>query len=320
MTPPLYNYSLSVIIPVFNDEEALPELFRRLTLELDKLTSQYEIIFVDDGSKDGSLEVLKRFSAESDAVKVMQLTRNFGQPNAITAGLEEAYNEIIVLMDSDLQDRPEDMGKLLDAMKEANVPMVVAGCSKREDSAIKIAASKVFNSFSNRVTSVQFAPGVRVFRAMRREIVNEVLKFQEVTATPLSLLGWMGYDHVVVDLERDRRYAGSSGYTFRRMLKLCLDRIFSYSLFPIRLSGILGVILGCASILLAIYFVMQKLFFKNIMPGWTSIVVIVLFLSGMNFIFIGILGEYLGRIYMEIKKRPRYVVKNIFKKGGGEDR
>jgi glycosyltransferase involved in cell wall biosynthesis len=320
MTSPLYNYSLSVIIPVFNDEEALPELFRRLILELDKLTSQYEIIFVDDGSTDSSLEVLKRFSAESDAVKVMQLTRNFGQPNAITAGLEEAYNEVIVLMDSDLQDRPEDIGKLLDAMEEADVPMAVAGCSKREDSSIKIAASKVFNSFSNRVTSVQFASGVRVFRAMRREIVNEVLKFQEVTATPLSLLGWMGYDHIVVDLERDRRYAGSSGYTFRRMLKLSLDRIFSYSLFPIRLAGILGVILGCASILLAIYFVIQKLFLKNILPGWTSIVVIVLFLSGMNFIFIGILGEYLGRIYMEVKKRPRYVVKKIFKKSGGEDR
>ncbi len=309
-----YNSTVTVIIPVFNDEEVLPELYRRLNAVLGQITESSEIIFIDDGSGDGSMKLLEEIHSADETVKIIQLTRNFGQQNAIAAGLEYSYGELVILMDSDLQDRPEDIPVLIDAMMQSKVPMAVAGCSSRGDSSLKIAASKAFNSFANQVTSVHFVPGMRVFRVIKREIVNDLLQLSEKTATPLSLLGWMGYDYVVIDLDRDRRYAGASGYTFKRMLRLSLDRIFSFSLLPIRLSSILGVILGFSSVILALYFILQKLFFRSILPGWTSIVVILLFLLGMNFIFIGVLGEYLGRIYMEVKDRPRYVINRVIRK------
>lgn len=311
---PQFSYSLSVVIPVFNDAEALPELCRRLLAVLPDLSSRYDIIFVDDGSRDRSVEVLRKLQAGHDAIKVVQLTRNFGQPNAIAAGLDQATGEVIVLMDSDLQDRPEDIGKLIEALERENVPAAIARWSDRKDNALKIAASRIFNAVANKITSVRHLPRTRAFRAVRRELVEELKAFPEKTATSLSLLCWMGYDYAVVDLVRDERYAGSSGYTVPRMLKLSLDRIFSYSLLPIRLSSVLGVILGIVSVLLAVYFVIQKLFLMKVVPGWTSIVVIMLFLLGMNFIFIGIIGEYLGRIYIETKGRPKYVIKHIYSK------
>jgi dolichol-phosphate mannosyltransferase len=245
-------------------------------------------------------------------VTIIQLTRNFGQPNAIAAGLDYATGDLIILMDSDLQDRPEDVAVLLDALERHQAPMAIATCAARGDDPFKIAASRWFNSLANRITNVQYEPKSRVFRVMTRELADKLKEVSEKTATPLSLLSWMGSDYVTVELNRDPRYAGRSGYSLRRMLELSLDRIFSHSLLPIRLSSLFGVFLGIASILLAVYFIIQKLFLKSVLPGWTSIVVIVLFLLGMNFIFIGILGEYMGRIYMEVKNRPRYVIKTVF--------
>ena len=315
-----YNFSLSVIIPVFNDEEVLAELHKRLHASLEKLISDWEIIFVDDGSSDGSLQVLKDLQVENDSIKVIQLTRNFGQPNAISAGLDYANGDVIVMMDSDLQDRPEDIEKLLGAMLENDVPMAVACWSTRKDNRLKVIVSRLFNALANRITSVHYIPRSRVFRVIKREILEELKAFPEKTATSLSLLSWVGHDYAVVDLDRDPRYAGSSGYTLTRMLKLSLDRIFSYSLLPIRLASVLGIILGVISMLMAIYFTIQKLFLMRVVPGWTSIVVIMLFLLGMNFIFIGIIGEYLGRIYIETKNRPKYVIKQVYRnkedKGG----
>ena len=315
---PQSDYSLSVVIPVFNDAEALPELYRRLQAVLPDLSSRYDIIFVDDGSCDRSVEVLRELQARHDAITIVALTRNFGQPNAIAAGLDQATGEVIILMDSDLQDRPEDIGKLIEALERENVPAAIARWSDRKDNAFKIAASRIFNAVANKITSVHHLPRTRAFRAIKRNLVEELKAFPEKTATSLSLLCWMGYDYAVVDLVRDERYAGSSGYTVPRMLKLSLDRIFSYSLLPIRLSSILGVILGIVSVLMATYFVIQKLFLMKVVPGWTSIVVIMLFLLGMNFIFIGIIGEYLGRIYIETKGRPKYVIKHIYSKDKDE--
>lgn len=317
---PQFGSSLSVVIPVFNDAEALPELCRRLLAVLPDLSSRYEIIFVDDGSRDHSVDVLVDLQGSHDSIRIIQLTRNFGQSNAIAAGLDQASGEVIILMDSDLQDRPEDIEKLLGALERENVPAAIARWSDRKDNALKIAASRIFNAVANKITSVHHPPRTRAFRALRRELVEMLKTFPEKTATSLSLLCWMDYDYAVVDLVRDERYAGSSGYTVPRMLKLSLDRIFSYSLLPIRLSSVLGVILGFVSVLLAVYFVIQKLFLMKVVPGWTSIVVILLFLLGMNFIFIGIIGEYLGRIYIETKGRPKYVIKRIYpQEKGGKD-
>jgi len=319
MNAPKYDFSLSVVIPVFNDEEVLAELQRRLQAALKNLSPSYEIVFVDDGSSDGSVRVLRKLQIHDNSIKIIELTRNFGQPNAIAAGLENVSGDVIVLMDSDLQDRPEDIEKLLAAMIQSGAPMAMARWTHRGDSPLRVAASTIFNAMANKITSIRYVPRARVFRVLKKEILVGLKDFLRETATPLSLLHWMGYDYVVVDLDRDPRYAGRSGYTLGRMLKLSLDRIFSYSLFPIRLSSLLGICLGLISVLLAVYFVIQKLFLMKVVPGWTSIVVIILFLQGMNFLFMGIIGEYVGRIYLETKKRPKFVIKHVHDARKGED-
>ena len=319
MDGPKHNFSLSVVIPVFNDAAALPELHRRLLEALKHLSSIYEIIFVDDGSCDDSVRVLRELQRQDPAMKILELTRNFGQPNAISAGLDAAGGDVLVLMDSDLQDRPEDIELLLGALLKSGASMAVARWSHRGDSPMRIAASSIFNTLANKITSVQYVPRTRVFRVMKREAIEGLKQFPERTATALSLLNWMGCDFVVVDLNRDPRYAGKSGYTVRSMLRLSLDRIFSHSLFPIRLASVMGIFLGLISVLMAGYFVIQKLFLMKVVPGWTSIVVIILFLQGMNFLFMGIIGEYLGRIYIEAKKRPKYMIRQIYEAGKDGD-
>jgi polyisoprenyl-phosphate glycosyltransferase len=303
-----YNFSISVVIPVYNDEEVLPELHRRLVKVLRKSVTSYEIAFVDDGSSDDSIKVLLELKEIDKNIKIIQLARNFGQQNAISAGLEHAEKDIIVIMDSDLQDRPEDIPKLLDAMIEQDVPIAITRWISRQDSFFKVSASKLFNYVINRTTSLKHKPGLGVFRALRREIVEDLREFPETTATGISLMYWLGYKYAIVDLQRDPRYAGSSGYSLRKMFELSADRLFSYSLLPIRMASLMGTILGFLGFMLAIYFTFSKIFGDGRMPGWTSIVVIVLLLFGANFLFLGIIGEYLGRIFLETKRRPKYIV------------
>jgi len=313
MTSEKKQTSISVIIPVYNDSEVLPELHRRLRAVLNDLSSSSEIIFVDDGSTDRSVPVILDLQKTDSAIHLVELTRNFGQPNAISAGLRLAEGKIIVLMDSDLQDRPEDISLLIEALQQDDAEMAIARWSDRKDVGIKIWLSQLFNNIANRITSIKYLPRARVFRAMHRETVDRLLQTSEKTATPLSLLCWIGCKTTYIDLVRDERFAGSSGYTLSKMVKLSLDRIFSYSLFPIRLSSFLGIFLGFVSLILAVYFTIQKLLLMKVVPGWTSIVVFILFLLGMNFIFIGIIGEYLGRIYIETKGRPNYVIRRIYR-------
>lgn len=316
MSNPRYPFSLSVVIPVFNDEEVLPELHRRLTPVLTELSARCEIVFVDDGSRDGSLRVLRELQKGDPRVRVVRLARNFGQANAITAGLDHARNEVVVLMDSDLQDRPEDIHRLIDAMLEKDVPMAIARWISRRDNVLKLAVSRLFYVVTNRITSLKREPRLGVFRALKREVIEELKAIPEKTASTMSLMYWLGFDYAVVDLHRDARYAGKSGYNLRKMIKLSFDLIFSYSLFPIQVASVLGVILSIGSLLLAAFFVIRKLVLHVVVPGWTSLIVIVLFLFGVTFLFLGIMGEYIGRIFVEAKKRPKYVVAKVFENAG----
>ncbi len=307
-----YDFSLSIVIPVFNDEEVLCELYRRLHAVLESLAPDSEVIFIDDGSSDGSFRILRALQAENNRIRIIRLARNFGQANAIAAGLDHVSKDVTVIMDSDLQDPPEDIPRLIDAMLEANVSMAIARWATRKDRAFKILTSRFFHFVTNRITDLHHQPRLGIFRSIRRDVVDALKHIPEKTATSISLLYWMGFDYTIVDLDRDARQAGSSGYTLRKLVRLSFDRIFSYSLFPIRLASITGVILGFFSIALAIYYVVRKFLYKNIIPGWTSLIVIILFLFGMTFIFLGVIGEYLGRIFVEAKQRPKYIISGIY--------
>ncbi|MCX7735839.1 MAG: glycosyltransferase family 2 protein [Candidatus Kapabacteria bacterium] len=308
------NLFLSVVIPVYNDEEVLEELYRRLKPVIDSITEKYEIIFVDDGSKDKSFDKLIDLYQKDDNIRIIKFSKNFGQQNSIAAGLEHSKGDLVVLMDSDLQDRPEDIPKLINAMKENNVSMAIAKWKTRDDSFFKVLVSKLFYNVSKKITSIQHPPNVGGFRVIGKNVIDEIKKINEKTGTTISLIYWAGFKYVTVDVERDARFAGKSGYNIKKMFKLAFDRIFSYSLFPIRVANFIGLSLSIIGFFYGAYLLIERLTGTKFSPGWTSIIVLVLFLSGIQFILMGVIGEYLGRIYLEAKGRPKYIIENYISK------
>lgn len=305
--------SLSIVVPVYNDQEVLGELYSRLKPVIDKMTGDYEIILVDDGSRDNSWKEILSLREQDSKIVAVKLARNFGQQNSIAAGLEISEKEVIILMDSDLQDRPEDIPLLIEALISNNVSMAIAQWEERDDSRFKILLSKTFYEVSSRVTSIQTKPFLGVFRAMKREVIEELKNFPEKTATTLSILYYIGADYVAVPLRRDARFAGESGYNLRKMLSLTFARIFSFSMLPIRLATYTGFSISIISIFLGIFLIIRRFYLDIVAPGWTSLIVMTLFLFGLTFAFLGILGEYIGKIFMETKQRPKYIIGRLIK-------
>lgn len=299
---------ISIVIPVFNDQEVLPELFQRLAAQLRRDYPDYEVLFIDDGSKDRSWQIIAEIHSQDNRAKGLKLVRNFGQQNAIAAGLEHVDGNIVVIMDSDLQDPPEAIPKLIAALEQNDASMAIARWQSRKDGLFKQLLSRLFFAVSRKITKIRHEPNLGVFRAIRREVIEELKKYPEKTSTTLSLLYWIGVDYVAVDLQRDARFAGKSGYTLRKMLKLTADRIFSFSMFPIRAAILTGTVISLLSFLAGIILIVRRLL-GLAAPGWTSMVVLTLLLFGLNFLFLGVIGEYLGRIFLEAKQRPKYIIK-----------
>lgn len=305
--------SLSIVIPVYNDQEVLAELYKRLKPVIDKLTENYEIILVDDGSKDNSWNEILRLREQDENIVAVKLARNFGQSNAITAGLDLAQYEYIVIMDSDLQDPPEFIEDLLKACMESDTDMAIARRKTRKDTWIKRTVSKFFNKLTYYATTIKIEQGLGVFRVLKREAYLKIKNVPEITGTTLSLLYWGGFDYVAIDMDRDKRQAGSSGYTLRKMFKLALDRIFSYSLWPLRIATLIGFVMAGFSFIWALLILIKRIFFTISVAGWTTNIVLILLLFGINYIIMGIIGEYVGRIYMETKQRPKYIIGKIYR-------
>ena len=307
----IYKQSISVVVPIYNDSEVIHELIKRLSPVLESITADYEIILVDDGSRDDSWLQMLAVRQANASIKAVRLSRNFGQQSAIAAGLSLTSKELIVLMDSDLQDRPEDIPVLIDALlADEKATMAIAQWEERKDSRFKLAVSRLFQRVSNSITEIQTMPRLGIFRVMKKSVVEELRNFPEKTATTVSLLYYIGSRYVAVPLKRDARFAGKSGYNLSKMLALTFARIFSFSMFPIRIVTYLGALLCVGSMVTALALIIYKLV-GNVVAGWTSMMVLMLFLFGLNFAFLGVLGEYIGRIFLETKQRPKFMIDEI---------
>lgn len=307
----IYKQSISVVVPIYNDSEVIHELIKRLGPVLESITADYEIILVDDGSRDDSWLQMLTVRQANACIKAVRLSRNFGQQSAIAAGLSLTSKELIVLMDSDLQDRPEDIPVLIDALlADEKATMAIAQWEERKDSKFKLAVSRLFQRVSNSITEIHTMPRLGIFRVMKKSVVDELRNFPEKTATTVSLLYYIGSRYVAVPLKRDARFAGKSGYNLSKMLSLTFARIFSFSMFPIRIVTYLGALLCVGSMVAALALIIYKLV-GNVVAGWTSMMVLMLFLFGLNFAFLGVLGEYIGRIFLETKQRPKFMIDEI---------
>ena len=304
----IHTYKLDVVVPLYNDEEVIESLCETVFNTLQNKFQSIRMILIDDGSTDESYTVALRMRSVYDAIDVIRLAGNFGQHRAILAGLRSTSADLVAVMDSDLQDRPEHIPALVERMLEDGTSLAIARRIRRVDSLRKRLFSRLFATTSNLLVPFKVDPHLGAFRVMRRSIVKQICEVKEHTGTPFSMLYSLRVPYSAVDLEREARTAGTTGYTFKKSLKLASDRIMTYSIKPIRLAIVLGIMFGLFSIAIAGYSIVNYILVDRVAPGWTSIVFVTSFFGGLNLLFLGILGEYIGRIYIESRGVPNYIV------------
>lgn len=300
---------VSIVLPVFNEEQTLPALYTRVSDVMQTLGESYEILFVDDGSRDASLALLKSFGATDPAIKIMSLSRNFGHQIAITCGLDHASGEAVVIMDADLQDPPEVIPQLITKWREG-YDVVYAVREKRQGEGLfKRGTAAFFYRVLRLLTQIDIPLDTGDFRLLSRRAVNALCSVRERSRFVRGLVSWIGYRQTGVTFAREERKAGETKYPFRKMLRFALDGITTFSFAPLQAAMYLGFVTAGSSFLYIFYAVLLKLFTERTVPGWTSLMVAVLFVGGVQLIALGIIGEYLGRVYDEVKQRPLYLIK-----------
>jgi glycosyltransferase involved in cell wall biosynthesis len=306
---------LSVAIPVHNEEQVLPELFGRLTAVLDGVPGgPHEMIFVDDGSRDGSLGLLEAAAARDQRIVVVTLSRNFGHQAALTAALDQVTGDAAVVMDADLQDRPEEIPRFL-AKLEAGFDVVYAQRVRRKEGVLLRAAYFVFYRLIAWLSRIRLPLDAGDFSLMSRRVVNEIRGVPEHNRYLRGLRTWVGFRQTGIAVERAERFAGQSKYSYRALIRLAFDGIFAFSIAPLRAAAVLGAVAVLLSTLFTLYAVYARVVLQRSPQGFTALIVVMTFLSGMNLFFLGVIGEYVGRVYEEAKARPLYVIGRLIRAG-----
>jgi dolichol-phosphate mannosyltransferase len=302
------NFFVSVIIPVYNEEKNIKPLLHRLIPVIEKYS--YEIIFVDDGSKDTTAKSIQIEIQKNFHIKLLTFLRNFGHQMALTAGYEFAKGDCVISIDADLQDPPEIIPDMIEKWKQG-IEVVYAKRKKREnDSFFKKHTAQLFYYFINYLSDIPIPNDVGDYRLLDKKVVDFLNHLNEKSRFLRGLVSWGGFSTGYVYFEREKRHAGSTHYTISKMINLGLDGIASFSIKPLRLAIYLGFFSGFVGFLGIMYAIFGKLFFyQNFIVGWTGLFVGIMFIGGVQLITIGIIGEYIGKIYQEVQKRPKFMIK-----------
>lgn len=299
---------LSIIVPIYNEEEGIPALYERLHSVCTGFGVTYELLFVNDGSRDRSLTLLKELQAADPQVRVLSFSRNFGHQVAITAGMDHAQGEAVVVIDADLQDPPELIGQMLEKWREG-YDVVYAVREKREgDTLFKRATAALFYRLLRKITNVDIPLDTGDFRLMSRRSIEAMKLFSERNRFVRGLVSWIGFKQTGITFVRAERYAGETKYPLKKMLRFAIDGIVSFSFVPLQLATFFGFVASALSFLGILWVVYMRLFTQETITGWASMMVIVMFLGGVQLLTLGIIGEYIGRMYDEIKRRPLYLI------------
>lgn len=304
--------TLSIAIPVFNEESVLDELYRRTTAVLANLDGwEYEIVFVDDGSTDASREWLESIVIADTRVNVVALSRNFGHQAALTAALDHVQGDAVVMMDADLQDEPETIPRLL-AEFEQGFDVVYAIRRQRKEGWLLRTCYAAFYRVISLLADIDLPEGAGDFAIISRRVVEQMRRSGERQRYLRGLRTWVGFRQTGVEVARAARHAGTSKYGPRKLLQLACDGIFSFSVVPLRAATVLGGLTTGGSLVFASYALFAKLAWHQSPVGFTALILAITFLAGVQLLFLGVIGEYVGRIYQEIKQRPHYVVDQVW--------
>ena len=305
---------VSVIVPMYYEEEVAEECYKRLKKVLEGLSEKYlyEIIFINDGSKDKTLNILENIAQDNKNVKVISFSRNFGHQCAVTAGLKYITGDAIVIIDADLQDPPELIPEMLKLWEDGNEVIYGKRKSRKGESKFKLLTASMFYKTLNALSDVEIPKDTGDFRLVDRKVVEVINSLPEHNKFLRGLFSWVGFKQIPFEYERKERVAGKTKYPLSKMLKLAQDGIFSFSTKPLRIVGTMGIISILISIIILIYSILSYIFnWNDLASGWTSMMVTMTFLGGMILISLWMIGEYVGRIYDETKRRPEYIIEML---------
>jgi dolichol-phosphate mannosyltransferase len=303
---------LSVVAPVFNEEGNVSAFAEAVSAELSKITDLWEIIFVDDGSVDRSLKILKELREKDDRIKIVCFSRNFGHQIAISAGLHFTVGEAVIVMDTDLQHPPELIPQMIECWREGYHIVYTVRTYNKETSWFKRKSSEWFYSFCNLISDVPFIHGAADFRLLDRHVVNQLNVMPEQSRFVRGMIRWLGFRDTCLEYTAKPRLHGVSKYSFKKMLTFAADGITSFSVLPLRWIAYLGFFVAVMSLFYAGYIFFEVLATGNNTPGWPTLIVAILFIGGIQLLSVGVVGEYVGRIYMETKRRPLFVVQEKY--------
>ncbi|HUL69232.1 MAG TPA: glycosyltransferase family 2 protein [Gemmatimonadales bacterium] len=302
---------VSVAVPMYNEEAVLPEFLRRLGAVLDETPGgPHEIVIVDDGSRDRTLAQLEAAAAQDPRLVVVALSRNFGHQAALTAALDHVTGDVTVLMDGDLQDQPESIPTFLRSYADGYDVVYAQRASRKEGLWLR-ASYAIYYRLLSKLSNLQLPVDAGDFGLMSRRVVEQIRRTPERHRYLRGLRAWAGFRQIGIPVDRQERYAGRSKYSLAKLFRLAFDGIFAFSIAPLRAAAILGLIAIVLSTLFSIYSLVAKLFFHQSPKGFTALILVVTFLSGVNLFFLGVIGEYVGRIYEEAKSRPLYIVDRV---------
>lgn len=300
------NTLISAVIPVYNEEEVIPEFHKRLSATLNSLGLNFEILFVNDGSVDSTLEIVRDLSKKDKRVSFIDLSRNFGKEIALTAGLDYSLGDAVIVIDADLQDPPELIPELLENLNQGYDVVYAQRLSRKGEPFLKKFTADVFYRFMQNFGKTQLPKNTGDFRILSRRAVNALKSIREHHRFMKGLFTWIGYRQKAIFYERDQRFAGKTKWNYWKLWNFSLEGITSYTSAPLKLAAYIGFAVAGCSFLYAFYMIIKTILFKEPVKGYPSLIVVILFSGGLQLIFIGLIGEYLGRTYNESKQRPLY--------------
>jgi len=305
---------LSVIVPCYNEEESVPIFYKEILKTLNKIGEnlEFELIFIDDGSSDKTLEVIKELCCSEERIRFVSFSRNFGKEAAIFAGLEKSKGDFVAVMDVDLQDPPELLISMYEELIKEETPydcVATRRVNRKGESKIRSFFARKFYSLINKISKTEIVDGARDYRLMTRKMVNSILSLKEYSRFSKGIFSWVGFKTKWIEYENVERVAGKTSWSFWGLFFYALEGIIGFSTLPLAIASILGFVLCAVSFILVLFIIIKTLIFGDRAVGYPSLMCAIIFIGGIQLLCIGILGQYLSKTYLEVKKRPIYVVK-----------
>jgi glucosyltransferase len=306
------SFMISIVVPAYNEEKAIPLFFNEIEKVSQKIGLEFEYIFVNDGSKDNTLQVLKSLHQDHQNVHYIDFSRNFGKEAALLAGLEQSKGDFVAVMDADLQDPPELLEEMYSLLLTGEYDVVGTRRVTRDgEPAIRSFFARLFYLMINKISSTEMIDGARDFRLMTRQVVASILELKEYNRFSKGIFSWVGYKTKYLEYKNRQRVAGETSWSFWGLLKYSIEGIINFSNAPLQIATYSGILSSLAAVIFIIVIVIRTIVYGDPVSGWPSLVSIVLLVGGMQLFALGIIGQYIGKIYLETKKRPSYIIKEM---------